>query len=421
MKILIIADYAPPYNKIGAVRIGKTAKYLKYFGHDVRLLTSHHSKEKDLSLPLEIEQHELVYADCLRFSDTIQSDYWDLSRWHRLLIRFNTIFKSKNLLFAFREDSIAWLPTAQKIGQKKINSWRPDIIFSSALPIVSHIVAHRLAKANKIPWVAEYRDLWSGGHGAHVGLFSKIFYPLFEKFFLNNVSALITVSQPLADHLKHQHNKTVTTVFNGFDDSAMDLKDSSDDISPKLRMVYTGAVYEGRDPSPLFCAIQLLDTEVRNHLSINFYSEEVSLLQRLIKSYEVSDVVSIQDRVPYEKSLSVQASADVLLFLSYSSKVRKNGGILSGKAFEYLSAKRPILSVGADDDHVLCNDGLMINMAEPTQIASQLKIWIVQKQQLGGIPSIASTTQIEKWSRKSQTLILERVLLDACDASNLAC
>ena len=159
----------------------------------------------------------------------------------------------------------------------------------------------------------------------------------------------------------------------------------------------------------------------RNYLSIYFYSEEIPLLLRLIKAYNVSDVVSILDRVPYEKSLSVQSSADILLFLSYSSKVRKNGGILSGKAFEYLAAKRPILSVGADDDHVLCNDGLMINIVEPPQIASQLKIWVLQKQQLGGIPSISSTTQIEKWSRKSQTQILERVLLEACDASKLAC
>ena len=37
MRLLIVSFAFPPYNSIGGVRVGKTAKYLASFGHDVRV------------------------------------------------------------------------------------------------------------------------------------------------------------------------------------------------------------------------------------------------------------------------------------------------------------------------------------------------------------------------------------------------
>ena len=40
MRILFISFFFPPYNAIGCVRTGKTAKYLMRFGHDVRVISA---------------------------------------------------------------------------------------------------------------------------------------------------------------------------------------------------------------------------------------------------------------------------------------------------------------------------------------------------------------------------------------------
>src|SRR5262249_6167048 len=64
MRILILSCFFPPYNTIGAVRVGKTAKYLVQFGHDVRVIAA-----RDLafprSLPLEIAPERVCYTNWL--------------------------------------------------------------------------------------------------------------------------------------------------------------------------------------------------------------------------------------------------------------------------------------------------------------------------------------------------------------------
>lgn len=411
MRVLLIADYAPPYNKIGAVRVGKTAKYLIKSGHDVRILTSHHSDEHDLSLPIEFDEKYLIYADAQRFSEIVPLAFSNETAFRRLLIRVYLLLRYRNLFYFFREDSLAWLPVATSVGQKTINLWKPDIIFSSALPFVSHIVASKLAKKNKIPWVAEYRDLWSSGHGARVSFFSKIIYTLIEKKILASVKTLVTVSNPLAEYLATLHKKKVIVVFNGYDLSdAAPINFPLSDSNLPLRIVYLGSIYEGRDPSPLFKAIQNLKIN-RRHIKVDFYTEKNSKLSQLVEDYQLSDVVTINPRVTYQKSLEIQASADILLFLSYSSKHQQGEGILSGKAFEYLGARKQILSIGHDDGHVLCKDGLMVNLYDPILIKQKLEEWINLKIQRGSVPSNISIEKTYKWSREYQTSIIEGELL----------
>src|SRR3546814_20834534 len=60
VKILFIAWYFPPSNTIAAVRLGKLAKFLTRFGHDVRVLTAD-GVPYAATLPVEIPQ-ERVYG-----------------------------------------------------------------------------------------------------------------------------------------------------------------------------------------------------------------------------------------------------------------------------------------------------------------------------------------------------------------------
>jgi len=52
MKVLIVSFWFPPANVVGAIRVGKLARYLDRHGYDVRVLTA--KLGGDQSLPLEI-------------------------------------------------------------------------------------------------------------------------------------------------------------------------------------------------------------------------------------------------------------------------------------------------------------------------------------------------------------------------------
>src|SRR5205807_973392 len=94
---------------------------------------------------------------------------------------------------------------------------QPDVIFSSALPPTSHLVARRLSRKARLPWVAEFRDLWTDNHA-----FQRI-QPLLtverilERWAMREADALVTVSEPLADTLRKRLNKPVFVVPNGYD------------------------------------------------------------------------------------------------------------------------------------------------------------------------------------------------------------
>ena len=60
MKILIVSWYFPPYSTMGALRIGKFAKFLIAQGHEVRVVSAR-DEALEKSLPVEVPR-EIVYS-----------------------------------------------------------------------------------------------------------------------------------------------------------------------------------------------------------------------------------------------------------------------------------------------------------------------------------------------------------------------
>lgn len=53
-------------------------------------------------------------------------------------------------------------------------------------------------------------------------------------------------------------------------------------------------------------------------------------------------------RFPSQQSLDIQKRSQLLLILAWDNKKEK--GVYTGKIFDYLAAKRPILSIGSSED-----------------------------------------------------------------------
>jgi len=402
VKILIISYFFPPLNQIGSLRVGKMAKYFRQFGHDVRVITNR-PQSQDMSAPLEIPPEHCIYTEALSFEQTIDESYHNHSTPGKLLSRLKRAVTYQKASFLLPNSSWSWYGEAVEKGKELHKTWKPDLIYSSALPISSHFIARKISVTYKIPWVAEYRDLWSGGHGARVSNTHSLFLKRIEKWLLKPVSGLITVSQPLAAYLRAVHKKKVEVVFNGFDTNRHVSKQvERRDRGGKLTIVYTGSIYEGRDPGILFEAIQKLGEEQKK-IEVHFYTSDQDKLQKLIKRFELEDCVTLMDYVPYDRSLQVQSEADLLLYLSYSSKTHEGKGILSGKVFEYLGAARPILSVGADSNHLLVQQGFMVHIDDPDELKTQLLKWIDEKEKTGSVMMSGDLSSREIYSREEQT------------------
>jgi hypothetical protein len=226
-----------------------------------------------------------------------------------------------------------------------MDGWQPDCIYASALPFTALMVARRLARERGIPWFAELRDLWTE-HPYNPAPFGRGWLDRrVEAATLREARGIVTVSEPLAERLA-RFGPPVEVVLNGFE--ARELAPGPRAVEGPLRILYTGMIYPGfRDPRPLFAAMARIREKARIEVRFVGRSHRAALLGAA-RECGVEDLVSVSDTVPYEESLALQRAADVLLMLLWTDRAEK--GMYSGKLFEYIGARRPILAVGPGDD-----------------------------------------------------------------------
>ena len=396
MKILIVSFAFPPSNVIGAVRVGKLARYLDRRGHDVRVLTT--DLVEDRSLPLEISRERVFYTEYR------QRRHW-VERMVRMLRGRTAVAAegrredvppqdgapARSLRQTFRRHYFGvmhipdmradWVRTAIPAGRRLISEWKPEIIFASAPPNTGLMVASRLARTHKLPWVADFRDLWVDNPYYSEPGWRKRFDAILEPRILRSAAGLVTVSPIWAEQLRRRHRKDVTVVYNGYAEEDFPPPALRADPGEILTIRYMGSIYRGfRDPAALFSAIALLPDQLRTRINVEFFSDAGDAVLDAAAAHRVENVVAVKPRVPYRRALALQMEADVLLLLQSSDQ--RDEGNLPAKLFEYLYARRPILFIGYERGVaarlvIERRAGLVSN--SPAQIHDQLKRWFEDK------------------------------------------
>lgn len=384
MKILLISYFFPPFNVIGAVRVSKLAEYWLSKGHDVIVLSAK-SQPLPANLDSKFPENRVIYTDWFNVNSipekvmggrsAVSSRGFDTE--NSFLKSLGSLYKN---IFNIPDGQIGWYPFAAKAAEELIsNGWKPDLIYASAHPLTSLLVSSRIAKKFSIPWVAEYRDLWTDNHNYKQPFWRRWIDLLMERRVMQSCSALITVSEPLASVLKKKTVKPIAVVMNGFDPN--DYLDVKTNLFPedKLNIVYTGMVYRGKqDPSALFEALS--KHPQRDFVKVHFFGRYLEYINILAKKYMVEDIVDVFDPVSFKESVAIQKSADVLLFLTWNDS--DNNGVLTGKIFEYFGAKHPILAIGSQvglAGNMILERGAGLVTNDVLEIKEQLTKWVSAK------------------------------------------
>jgi glycosyltransferase involved in cell wall biosynthesis len=396
MKVMIVAYAFPPTNVIGAIRVGKLARYLHHAGHHLRVLTAEIGE--DQSLPLEIPGEFVIRTEYrgrqalldplirwVRRSATQAGGSAETSRTGQGEPRkspWEFLRRQYRGLTNIPDSRIGWIKTAVPAGKRLIKEWRPDIIFASAPPFTCLVVASRLGQTFGIPWIADFRDLWVDNPYYSEPAWRRQIDATIESLTLRNATLLVTVSPIWAEQLRRRHRRPTEVVYNGY--AAEDFPEAT----PRpgggtlLTIRYTGSIYRGfRDPSALFSAIALLPEGLRDRMKVEFYGDSSDEILALAEQHRIRDRVAASPPVPYRRALELQMSADILLLLQWSD-VRDEGN-LPGKTFEYLYARRPILLIGYEQGaaaRLIRERGAGLVSNNPEHIADQLRAWIEEKQ-----------------------------------------
>jgi hypothetical protein len=379
------------------------------------------SKPKNItnSIETEIPDNLIHYVDWFDILDAQDSARTGIFRRiiHAILYR---LFSGEGNLFDIRTRE--WINNAYAKSLEIISNNNIDVIFSSFSPSSSIRVGSKLKKTTGIPWVVEYRDLWTNNPYFKRSFFLQRSHLITEKRLVKQADALITVSKPLRDDLYTIHKKKTYVVYNGYDDMDDKLYENHD---RKLIILHTGSIYSGsRDPSPLFSAIKELKVEGYkdvDSIEVHFYgSHSTQYAKNIVDEYCLTGNVFFFNSVPHCQIVGKQREADILLLLSGMDISEQ--GVLTAKIYEYMGRKKPILAIayphGAIHD-ILESTSTGIVLTEREKIKGYLKIKVEEKFQNGICSHRIEEEEVQFYSRIMQTKIMENILLDTINQAKV--
>ena len=347
-RVLIIAHlfHASP-------RIPGLAKYLPEFGWQPIILTTPIGENPDSRFgpPNDFRANNRV-IETYGYSSPYGKKRLASKKYSRVRPFLKFLYRYYREIAHYPDAEKGWKPFAVKAGDELLQNEDIDAMISSSSPVTTHIIAKELKKKHKIPWVADFQDLWTQNHNYPYTILRKLFEKKLEVKTLSMADALVTVSSPLTEKLKMLHKgKRIYAITNGFDPEKM--SDGKANLTSKFTITYTGQIYTKQDPSKLLVALKDLISKGAidpNDVDVRFYGPENGLLARKIEEYELSAIVRQCGIVSREISFEKQRESQLLLLLKWEDP--RERGIYHLKVFEYLAARRPILATGGTDDVV---------------------------------------------------------------------
>lgn len=392
--ILIISFAYPPLPQMGSYRVSQVSKELYKQGWIPHVITAKNPKLKQI-LPLEIPEELVHYVDW--------PDIWKLFPFLEKFLLGRILSKGLRFMFPFGSSTLPetrrfwWRKPAISKGLEICAKYDIKIIYGSFSPPSTIFIANNLHKKTGIPWIHEFRDLWTLHPYYKGSLIKKYFEQKIEKKLLEEAVALTANSTYACEDLEKLHNKKTHLIYGGYDN-----KESIEHSNDKFTMLYTGTVYRKEDTEPLFKALRRLskeNDEIISKIKVVFYGPKLpQLLAELVENYQLSSIVELNDSVDHSAIIKFQQKADAFLLL-LGWKSPKEIGVIPGKLFEYIGYKKPILAItypkGAVND-ILTETGLGQVLIDEDSIISFLK-QIVNNQWSNNKSLI-----LKKYSRESQ-------------------
>ncbi len=427
-RVLIITYYWPPAGGSAVYRWLKFTKYLKEFGWEPVIYTAENGEYAEIDLSNE--------KDIPKDMKIIKQPIWEPYMFYKKFIgqkkteKVNVGFLTERKKPKLAEKVAVWIrgnffiPDARKFWIKPsvkyltgyLKNNPVDAIISSGPPHSMHLIALQLKKKFHIPWVADFRDPWT-----NIDYYPELLLTPFadrkhhrlEKSVVIMADCVLTVGSKMTEEFQLMGAKRVETITNGFDTADYDEKPVS--LDKEFTIAHFGTINKARNPQVLWEAlIRLLKTnsELDKYLKLKFIgrldTSVVSSLQEtgLIKYLDKTDFIQHNEVVTKERQSQI-----LLLLINNTPNAE---GILTGKFFEYLAAKRPILAIGPTKGDVanILNDskaGKIAGFNDADNIVSILEEYFLNFMQ-GSLN--VNTDNINTYSRFELTRKLSGILND---------
>ena len=430
-KVLVISYYFPPSGGAGVHRTLKFVKYLPEFEWQPVVLTVKEEADfpaRDISLLSEIPENIKIFRTKIfepynlyrKFTGKKKEQPTDIASLTKEVKKSPAEKFSEwiRATFFIPDARRFWEKPAVKQGIKIVKEENIDLIFSTAPPYTCHLIGKKLKEKTGLPWIADFRDSWIGWLSTPKRWFlPHMIDKHLEQSVLEKADKIITVSNGIREDLlsrnSHISPEKWHIIANGFDEE--DFKNiSGKPTSNKFILTYTGSLYGNRNPRMILKAMEELFEDypsIRSQLKIRFVGRVDPIF---LKDFEkFTDVIEYVPYVPHKESIRYMLSSSALLLIIDAAPV--NQGILTGKLFEYIGAKKPILALAPEGEAAKLirglNIGKVVKPDDVTAIKKTLFDYFTQWQN-NKLSLKVHENSIQHLERKSLTKDLAKIFDD---------
>lgn len=360
-KVLIITYYWPPAGGPGVQRWLKFSKYMRQNGWEPVILTTQNgwypvidsTLEKDVLPDMKVIRTKsfepLRYYSGLSKAAKDSTNFGMVNQTKKqgLFQRISRFIRANIFIPDARR---GWNRFAVAAASDIIKQYGIDIIITTGPPHSTHLIGLSLKRRYGLPWLADFRDPWS-----------RIYYNRFlprlkwaasydqqlEKKVIDAADMVTTVSNGLIHELAHAPERS-SVILNGYDDD--DFKNIIPDESQYFNIVHTGSLGKYQNSEGFWRALQELvveDSAFKKDLHVKLIGSTDQYLVSRVEHYQLMNNVMVSPHIPHHDAIREMATASVLLFIIANTE--NNKMIFGGKLFEYIAARRPMLSIGPVD------------------------------------------------------------------------
>ncbi len=418
-RVLLVSYYFPPSGGPGVQRALKFVKYLPEFGWDPVVLTVDPRYASypalDPALVDEVDSNIRVvrtrawdpyslYARMLGKSkeQSVGVGFIDESQqnWRQMLgkwVRGNVFIPDAR---------VGWIPYATRAGKKLLANEHFDAILTTGPPHSTHLIGKRLAQKSGVPWLADFRDPWTGidfYDSLMMTDFSKRRDARLEEAVTQKASVIVAVTPGMVRSLGEKAHRDVQLVMNGYDPADIEIANPS-----KIKSVlsYVGNMNAARNPIVLWQALKRLSAD--GHDFGDFAVRLVGPIDRgvaqSVREHGLEKLVQIEPPVSHAEAVTTMLESALLLLVI--NRVSGSEGIMTGKLFEYIGTGRPILGIGPPNGDAAAalrdsNAGVMFDWDDVDGVTDYLKEYL--SRQDGTVGQVgASIKDRTRFSRREQ-------------------
>lgn len=417
-KVLIITYYWPPTGGAGVQRWLKFSKYFRQFNWEPIIYTpsnpdfpiNDETLLKDVLPNLEVLKTQInepydVYRKIMgkKKTDTVNQGFLSESKENKVLQKMMIWVRGN---FFIPDARKFWIKPSVSYLSDYLKEHKIDAIISTGPPHSMHLIALGLKQQFNIPWIADFRDPWT-----QIDFYNQLqltkwadrTHKKLEKSVLKSANKVVTVSGHWAEDLKLLCDRNIDVITNGFD--ADDFTTTEDtNLMPGFLFHHIGALNKDRNPHTLWKVLGKLCKEnnaFKRDLKLKFTGKTDAAVFESLKENGIFENAEKTDYMAHSEVVKLLLKSPVLLLpLNDTPNIL---GIVPGKLFEYLAAKRPIFAIGnveGDTAKIIADAhaGTMVGFKDEEHTKKRvLELYEQFNKQTLQIDS----TSIEKYSRRS--------------------